>query len=1298
MVFSESVSAAPFPFLHGDNENNNRVNNNSGATTATNTSQTNDNVGKKNDDLVANDVNMAEAGAGDGAGAGADAEGGASASSASTAAASAAPEGGEAASNKPEAEAAGAGEEDGDDGDVEMKDAAEGGEEAAASAPSEEAAASSAENEKDEADAPAAAEDDGSSNGVAAVAAAGDGDGGAAGEEDEKSEKDDVGTGSGQAAAAPAPEGDKVDPTDEVEAIAGPAQPNQNGGDDGAAGEAATTPDRMDIDEGTGDGNKKDEAASGGGTSDVAAASAAAVPAPSANGDAKDTATPKDAAAADGGDNKNGEAGAAAPPPPPLLKGTLSYNLEQRKHKLQGMWNYENSNAFPAQRFELVRNLGPEENPAELPKDGEFHGSFSLAYVHVTSKGKRKERSKVIPESGVKIKFVKKDSFGKEYDVDGMGTNQFGVFSIVGKATKSEHEGDPEYHVELRKKYVQTTEPVAVPATPAKTGGKKQNKKRDGEANGDDASSAGPLPPPSESFPANVVCLRGKLEKVAGDGLLGENTVHRVSGLWSSGLNLIEGDPDNSKGMCNKFEYEHRAMVGTDAFPISGKYAGWFYVTGEDGQRTQIMERDVTLKFRKNSEGYYNIEGRGANVFGKYSITGTLSKDSVLTIFRHFKPIKIKTKPPTAAPGPLKAATAIKSAKPAEPDGPPPLTLDEVEIPNGDKPETELEPVTPPDHGTYSAISRGVLKINQFDGAHTCSGKWAATREHYSNGQTSNFHFGLEAFNAQEDAEAMKKLSGDNRDGAKDEDAKDSGTPKAISPVPPANLGTTTFPIDSAHYKGSFKLRRGARNQNIVDKQIVLKFRKNKQGSYNVHGVGINQIGKFNLVGILINSGRGSGHVELYRMYPITQAAVRAPPAKSPSKSKTALDGIAPSGIPKPTSGSLIRRESSRAVKLPTRLDEDDPEHQRLRIMEKCKEILKFLRDKDRIAGSIFAEPVDPVALNLPTYHQIITNPMDLGTIQTKMDSGEVSSCDEFARLVRLAFENAMKFNVDPTNVVHIAAKNMLTMFNQKYRDVELMDKKRQPTKAEIKEAKRLEKEAEKAAKEAKRKEKKRKKSGEEPSEHKRPKMTAAAAMAAANESAMQALLSAVPLDHGSVTRNEFNLLIQMVKQMQQQMVQMQTMISSGAGGTAAAAASGLSSPSVPPAMPTPAAASTTAFEPVAKKQKRSKSKKSKNAPLPVLVEEPLTFEEQEELTEAINNISPDMLTGIIQIIRESTTVGDDEDEIDLEIDALDTTTQRKLQRYVMKVRYSCSLLRTDAHIAVVLLYLIPIFFCYLVF
>ena len=97
---------------------------------------------------------------------------------------------------------------------------------------------------------------------------------------------------------------------------------------------------------------------------------------------------------------------AAAAPPPPVLRGTLSYNEEPRQHLIRGMWNYENSNAFPPQKFELLRNLRDDETDGTtLPKDGEFHGSFSLAYYHTTSKGKQKERSKVIAESNVKIKF-----------------------------------------------------------------------------------------------------------------------------------------------------------------------------------------------------------------------------------------------------------------------------------------------------------------------------------------------------------------------------------------------------------------------------------------------------------------------------------------------------------------------------------------------------------------------------------------------------------------------------------------------------------------------------------------------------------------------------------------------------------------------------------------------------------------------------------------------------------------------------------------------------------------------------
>jgi len=64
----------------------------------------------------------------------------------------------------------------------------------------------------------------------------------------------------------------------------------------------------------------------------------------------------------------------------------------------------------------------------------------------------------------------------------------------------------------------------------------------------------------------------------------------------------------------------------------------------------------------------------------------------------------------------------------------------------------------------------------------------------------------------------------------------------------------------------------------------------------------------------------------------------------------------------------------------------------------------------------------------------------------------------------------------------------------------------------------------------------------------------------------------------------------------------------------------------------------------------------------------PLTLQEQEWMTETIITLAPTHLYGVIQLIREGAkNLSGDEDEIDLEIDQLDTATQRKLLRYVTK-------------------------------
>lgn len=966
----------------------------------------------------------------------------------------------------------------------------------------------------------------------------------------------------------------------------------------------------------------------------------------------------------------NGSAVAASPPPPPVLKGTLSYNMETRRHMIRGMWNYENSNALPPQRFELLRNLDKDEEVTVLPTDGEFHGSFSLAYFHTTSKGKQKERSKVIMESGVGIKFTPIEGKEGEFNVDGEGTNQFGVFNINGTATPSEHEDDPTYDIVLRKRYKPTQLPGGSAAPEKSKKVKKQKKRKSsvlgldlpGDANFADGTNEGPLPPPSESFPSRVVSLRGKLSPDESEELGVPEVVHRISGMWSSGLDLILADPQNVRGLCNRFEYEHKSSTPKKTFPISGRYSGWFDLSNDDGSRTRITEKDVTLKFRKNNAGYHNIEGKGSNAFGKYNITGTLSQDNVLTIFRHFQPRKTKTKGAVPKKPVISSATSTQGKVVTLPE--PKISIDEVVIPDGDKKDGSLEAIPPPQHGTYSALMRGIMRLND-DGAHTCSGKWAMTREHFNNGTVSNFSFRLEPHFAAQGAAAMKKANGESPD---EDDSGSNGV--SLSTAPP---GSMTFPVDSAMYKGSFQMKRGGtKYTSVIDQQIALKFRVNSEGSYNVYGKGINtNFGIFNIQGKLISSGKSSGHVELYRMYPLpppgdesaettkvevaskTPLSVPVLPKAQPTKSAAESSAIA-----KP---ALSRRGSARPTKLPSRLEDDDPNAQISRLVDKCGQVLKIIREKDVASGAFFGQPVDPVAHGIPNYHQIIKEPMDLGTIQSKMDSNEIESPEEFGRFVRLVFDNAMTFNVDATHVVHQSARQLLILFNQKFRDIERMCENirrqhKMPVPSDVdKEEK------------AFGKGKKRKGSSSENKSAKRMRLDEAQTMAAANTSAVAALAAAAPSSTSEgVTRTEFNMMLQLIQQLQGQVVQTYTLLANMSPDIADQEASPMpaaltSSIDVPPITPLPEPSLPQFVE------KRKAPKREEKSVSVINEEKALSFEEQQQLTDTINNLPPDKLPGVINIIRESGSFGDDEEEIDLEIDALDTVTQRKLQRFVAK-------------------------------
>jgi hypothetical protein len=169
----------------------------------------------------------------------------------------------------------------------------------------------------------------------------------------------------------------------------------------------------------------------------------------------------------------------------PVLVGILSYDDKNKRYVIRGNWSYNehtNSNSSSSsssstsssQWFELSRNLDVVEERKLSPKDGEFHGSFAYPYLITNSKGKRKTRTAVIPETNIQMKFTKIDVGDKEnviFQVDGQGKNKIGTFLLNGIAKPIICDSAEEvgrYEVEMVKRYFRCTH-----ASSGNVGGKK---------------------------------------------------------------------------------------------------------------------------------------------------------------------------------------------------------------------------------------------------------------------------------------------------------------------------------------------------------------------------------------------------------------------------------------------------------------------------------------------------------------------------------------------------------------------------------------------------------------------------------------------------------------------------------------------------------------------------------------------------------------------------------------------------------------------------------------------------------
>jgi bromodomain-containing factor 1 len=170
---------------------------------------------------------------------------------------------------------------------------------------------------------------------------------------------------------------------------------------------------------------------------------------------------------------------------------------------------------------------------------------------------------------------------------------------------------------------------------------------------------------------------------------------------------------------------------------------------------------------------------------------------------------------------------------------------------------------------------------------------------------------------------------------------------------------------------------------------------------------------------------------------PRRESRIATQPTPKQNNATSPTFALNPEGLP------TIRRDSTnpdgrpkRAIHAPKRdlLYSAKPKKRKFQYELKfCKGILSDLYDdKLFLLANPFYYPVDPVALNIPTYHSVIKKPMDLSTVQTKLNAGQYENAKEFEADIRLMFKNCFKFNI-PGDPIYQAGQKLEEFFSAKW-------------------------------------------------------------------------------------------------------------------------------------------------------------------------------------------------------------------------------------------------------------------------
>eukprot|EP01032_Pedospumella_encystans_P012522 gene12522-14482_t len=310
-----------------------------------------------------------------------------------------------------------------------------------------------------------------------------------------------------------------------------------------------------------------------------------------------------------------------------------------------------------------------------------------------------------------------------------------------------------------------------------------------------------------------------------------------------------------------------------------------------------------------------------------------------------------------------------------------------------------------------------------------------------------------------------------------------------------ADEDSSLFPVNG-RYQGHFYLKQAPPLKGSVkveDKEMVFKFVRSEdvEGQYMINGNGLNKFGSFTLKGTLSEDGDLHVYREYYNLTPLPGTHVKRRlsidgDSEGPRSKKKALavkagpgediiplppmdpnvsprEGAgrvrkqslamkeyaetavkAPTSVPKPAATPKVepaplslkqpKTPSQQAAPVPLmRQDSSSDRAHRLSFpLKKCSELLKEMSKQPHAAW--FLEPVDYVRFNIPDYPLIISTPMDFSTIRKRIEGSLYDTAEAFAEDMRLVFRNAITFNTQRDNPVHIAAREMSGRFEDRYR------------------------------------------------------------------------------------------------------------------------------------------------------------------------------------------------------------------------------------------------------------------------